>query len=145
MIVSAVPVVTAWAVALFWLWPWQPALAHVTILALLSMIAVEIALIGTVKIPCTCSYLPGKSRVHLTILVIAVVLLPGIIKAARFERDALQDPFLFATTLGILCVAWTSVRWLTNKMAGAKDSVPRFEDEPAGQAVTLELWDSRFS
>jgi CubicO group peptidase (beta-lactamase class C family) len=145
IVLSTAPVVTAWAAALFSLWPWRPALGHVAALALLSIIAVEIALIGAVKIPCTCSYLPGKSRVHLAVLVIAVILLPAIIKAGRLEREALQDPLLFAAMLGILVVFWIGVRWLTSRLANAKDSEPRFEDEPAGQAVTLELWDSRFS
>jgi CubicO group peptidase (beta-lactamase class C family) len=144
IVLSAAPVWTAWAVALFWLWPRRPALGHLVALAFLGMTLVEVALIGAVKIPCTCSYLPGKSHLHLAVFVVAVLLLPGIVKAARLESDALQDPFRYAAILGILCVIWIGVRWVTTRLAIAKDLQPTFDDEPAGRAVTLELWDSRF-
>jgi CubicO group peptidase (beta-lactamase class C family) len=144
VMLSAAPVWTAWAVALFWLWPWQPALGHLVALAFLGLILVEIALIGPVKIPCTCSYLPGKSHVHLAVFAACVLLLPAVFKAATFERDALQDLTRYAAMVAGLCATWIGLRWRT-AVADAQASQPVFDDEPVGRAVTLELWDSRAS
>jgi hypothetical protein len=51
----------------------------------------------------------------------------------------------YAAMLGILCVIWIGVRSVTTQLVIAKDLEPTFDEEPAGRAVTLELWDSRFS
>ena len=143
-VVSVVPVLVLWAAALFWRWPWQPALGHLVALGLLGLILVEVALIGALKIPCTCSYLPGKSHVNVVVCAAALVLLPIVMNAASFEVDALQDLTTYATMLGGLCAIWIGVRrgvaW-----ANATGSQLTFDDEPAGTAVTLELWDSRFA
>jgi hypothetical protein len=141
-IVSVVPVCAIWAVVLFWRWPWQAALGHVVALGCLGAIFVEVALIGALKIPCTCSYLPGKSHVNLVVCAAALVLLPLVVKAASVERVALQDPFSYATMLAALCVVWLGVRrgiaW-TN----GTGTQPTFDDEPVGAPVTLELSDTR--
>ena len=143
-VVSVVPVLVVWSAALLWRWPWQPAFGHLVALGLLGLIFVEVALIGALKIPCTCSYLPGKSHVNVVVCAAALVLLPIVMNAASFEVDALQDLTTYATMLGGLCVIWIGVRrgvaW-TN----ASGNQLTFDDEPAGTAVTLELWDSRFA
>ena len=143
-VVSVVPVLVVWSAALLWRWPWQPAFGHLVALGLLGLIFVEVALIGALKIPCTCSYLPGKSHVNVVVCAAALVLLPIVMNAASFEVDALQDLITYATMLGGLCVIWIGVRrgvaW-TN----ASGNQLTFDDEPAGTAVTLELWDSRFA
>ena len=142
--VSVVPVLVVWSAALLWRWPWQPAFGHLVALGLLGLIFVEVALIGALKIPCTCSYLPGKSHVNVVVCAAALVLLPIVMNAASFEVDALQDLTTYATMLSGLCVIWIGVRrgvaW-TN----ASGTQLTFDDEPAGTAVTLELWDSRSS
>ena len=143
-VVSVVPVLVVWSAALLWRWPWQPAFGHLVALGLLGLIFVEVALIGALKIPCTCSYLPGKSHVNVVVCAAALVLLPIVMNAASFEVDALQDLTTYATMLSGLCVIWIGVRrgvaW-TN----ASGTQLTFDDEPAGTAVTLELWDSRSS
>lgn len=144
VIISLVPVCAIWAAALWWLWPWQAALVHLVALGLLGMMFVEVALAGALKIPCTCSYLPGKSHVSLVVCAAALVLLPLVMTAAAFEREALQDAFSYATMLGTLSVIWggvrTGVAW-----GNASSTQATFDDEPAGAAVALELWDRRSS
>jgi len=141
-IVSVAPVCVAWAATMLWLWPWQQALGHLVALALVGAILVEIALNGPVKIPCTCSYLPGKSHVHLAVLVAAIVLLPLLLKAARIERDALREPIAYSVLLGVLAATYLAARWWT-RLASSRQSQPTFDEEPVARAVTLELWDSR--
>ena len=133
-IVSVVPACTIWSAVLLWLWPWQTALAHLVALAILGIILVEFALAGALKIPCTCSYLPGKSHVNLVVCAAALVLLPLVLKAAAFAREALQDPFSYATMLGALGVIWFGVR-RSVAWGHASSTQPTFDDEPVGAPV----------
>jgi CubicO group peptidase (beta-lactamase class C family) len=144
IVVSAAPVWIASAAVFVWIWPWRPALGHLVAFALLSMILVEIALYGTQKIPFTCSYLPGRSHVHIAVYVAVVLLLPLAIVAARFERDALQDPIRYGAMVGVLGITWIGVRWRTAWLGRATGAQPEFEDEPAGRVLTLDVWDCRF-
>jgi len=145
IVVSAAPVWTVSAVVFLWMWPWRPAAGHLVALALLGMTLVEIAMSGTQKIPFTCSYLPGQSRMHIAVYVAVVLLLPLTILTATFERDALQDPIRYAAMLGVVGIAWIAARWRTAWLGNANGAQPEFEDEPAGQVLTLEVWDSRFA
>lgn len=145
IVASAAPVCTAAAIVFFWMWPWRPAAGHLVALTFLGLILVEIALRGTQKIPFTCSYLPGRSYLHLAVCVAVVVLLPLTMVAATFERDALQDPRRYAALLGALGVTWIGLRWRTASLGNAIGAQPEFEEEPAGRVVTLDLWDSRLA
>jgi hypothetical protein len=101
---------------LVWSWPWGPALGHVTAVILLGLILVEPCLRGPQKIPFTCSYLPGKSRVHLAAYVGVVILLPLLFLAAEFERDALVRPMRAWAMTGGLVIVWMAARscsWAT--------------------------------
>jgi CubicO group peptidase (beta-lactamase class C family) len=142
--VSVLPVCTVWAVGLFWLWPWRTAIAHLVTLGFLGLTFVEVALIGALKIPCASSYLPGKSHVNLVVCAAALVLLPLVMKAATYERDALQNPGSYATMMAALCTTWIVMRWAIAR-ANSAGAQLTFDDEPAGNAVTIELWDSRFA
>jgi len=141
--VSAAPVWIGSAVLFLWIWPWRPAIGHLAVLALFGMTLVEICLAGTQKIPFTCSYLPGKSRMHIAICVAAVIVLPLVLMAATVERDALDDPIRCAALLGVLGLAWIGVRGGFAWLRHATGAQPEFEDEPAGRVLTLELRDSR--
>jgi hypothetical protein len=67
----ALSVAPAWALSaavLIPLWPWRLAAAHLAALAFFGIILAEFSFDGAQKIPFTCSYLPGKSRIHLSVL-----------------------------------------------------------------------------
>jgi hypothetical protein len=125
-------------------WPWQPAVAHLAVIAVLGLILVELCLAGTQKIPFTCSYLPGKSRVHVAVYVIGVLMVPLTMIAAAYERDALQDGRRFGTMMLVLAAVWIVARWRTVLVAGEAGAQPEFEEAPE-QVVTLDVWDSRFA
>jgi hypothetical protein len=59
------PVVAGSAAVLLWLWPWTPVAQHLLVLALIGGLLSDVSLKGFRKIPFTCSYLPGKSQVHM--------------------------------------------------------------------------------
>jgi hypothetical protein len=113
--------------------PWRPALGHAVVLALLGLVAAELALFGPVKIPFTCSFLPGKSNLHVTfwMCIFGIELL--VAKAAEYEWKALQQwwglPAIAAPLAIVLAVLW----WTKNPIE------LRFEEEPADTVVQLRL------
>jgi hypothetical protein len=143
--VSVAPVSVMSGVAFSWMWPWLPALGHVLVLALLGLVLVEIAECGARRIPFTCSYLPGRSQIHIGLVVIVMVVLPLVVGAATLERDALQDGLSYAALLAALAIGWAVARARTAWFRPAADDLPEFDAEPADRAVTLELWDHRFN
>src|SRR4029077_12102038 len=94
--VSVGPVWAISAIAFFSMWPWVPAAAHLVVLALLGLALVEAAEGITPRIPFACSYLPGRSRVHIAAVIVVLLIIPTIVGAARLEKNALQDETLYA-------------------------------------------------
>lgn len=144
LVVSAIPVCAISTLVFLWMWPWEAALGHVIALGVLSAIFVELALSGTQKIPFTCAYTPGRSKVHVVVPVAFVVILPATLWAAGFERDALQDPVIYAAMLGVLAFTWAGVRWRNALVGSAMGAQPEFEDEPGERFTNLDVWDVRF-
>jgi len=130
------PVWLASAGMLYWLWPWREAAIHLAVLLLLGTAVTEVCLGGFRKIPFTCSYLPGKSRANMAVLAyLAVVALQ--VKAAQWERHAMENPNELAFMLGVLALAAILARW----WAGGADAVAKFEDSaiPVVEALNLHL------
>jgi hypothetical protein len=142
VVTSVVPVWGVWAGVFFAQWPWQSVLGHLGVLACLGMVFVELALTGPLKIPCTCSYLPGKSQLHLAFIA-AVILLVGFVRqGARYELDVLQRLTPSAALIGTLVVVYGLLWWRTRL---ASDTWPVFDQENSDEPVDLQLWDSRMS
>lgn len=144
-IVSVLPVGAAAAATFLWMWPAVPAIGHLVALGLLGVTLVEISLPGVQKLPFTCSYLPGKSRVHIWVYVLCALIVPLTFAAAELEREALQNANSFAAMLGVLGILWAGVRWRTASFANSEAALAAFEDEPAERLVTLDVWDTRFA
>jgi hypothetical protein len=132
------PVGLALAAALLWLWPLRYALEHLAILVLLAAIIAELCLHGFQKIPFTCSYLPGKSYLHMAILAFAGLLLLTI-RAAALERGALDDPMQYASILVALIVGLALAKWRTTREAHSELSALQFEDPPDPAVMSLGL------
>ncbi len=144
MAVSVLPVWAISAMVFLRAWPTGPALGHLGALGLLGFSLIEIALRGTQKIPFTCSYLPGRSRVHLALYVAIMVLVPLTFGLAEIERDILQGTDGTVVMLAGLVLVWAIARWQTMRQANAGRPEAAFEDEPSERVLTLEVWDSRF-
>jgi CubicO group peptidase (beta-lactamase class C family) len=143
--VSVAPVCAISAIAFFSMWPWMPAAGHLVVLALLGLTLVEAVERDTRRIPFACSYLPGRSRVHIAIVIVVLLIIPIVVGIATLEKDALQDGTLYVMTLAALGVAWLAARLRTIWLAPSTDASPAFDAEPEDRVVTLELWDSRLS
>jgi CubicO group peptidase (beta-lactamase class C family) len=137
--VSVLPVCAMSAVAFFSIWPWGPALRHTLALALFGTVLVEIADGNSRRIPFTCSYLPGKSQLHIRALVVVLIGIPLVVNAASFEREALRGGVRYALMLAVLAATLAALKWSSGWLPTAE--MPDFEDEPDDRVPTLELWD----
>ncbi len=138
LLLSAAPIWTAFAVLCFWRWPWRAAASHLAILAMISLVLAELCLYGFDKIPFTCSYLPGKSQVHMVVLG-AVALLWAIAFGVRYERLALEDPARCGLVLGALGAVWAAARWRTAVHARSDESEVQFEESEDPAVMGLGL------
>ncbi|MCP5118837.1 MAG: hypothetical protein GY953_49120 [bacterium] len=120
------------------LWPWEAAAGHLAVLLLLGITLTEVCLWGFHKIPFTCSYLPGKSRVNMAVLGV-LLLIPLVAKAAGVEREALGDPASFVKMIALLGIVAVAARWRTRALAESPESALRFEEEPTPAVSPLNL------
>jgi CubicO group peptidase (beta-lactamase class C family) len=136
---SLVPALAISAALLFSSWPWKTAGAHLAILAFLGVILAEVSFDGIQRIPFTCSYLPGKSNLHLTFWLWAIVLLAGIMGAAVNELKALESVVASAAVLACLGIAALFTVLRNNWLARSGQAELRFEEEPSDQLLSLDL------
>jgi hypothetical protein len=124
---------------LFSLWPWRLAAVHLAILGLLGALVAEVCLQGFQKIPFTCSYLPGKTNIHITFVFSVMVLLQFLAFCAGVELRAMAHPVHYLTTIATLAAALLFARWRTAAQTDADDVGILFEDEgsPAIQSLNL--------
>ncbi len=121
------------------IWPWKPATSHIVILGLLGWTLVELCLLGQQKIPFTCSYLPGKSNIHVTFWLCIGLLMTLISKGAQFELRALVDARRYLSILIALGGIALLNRWQASATARSEGADVRFEDESAPVIVGLGL------
>jgi uncharacterized membrane protein HdeD (DUF308 family) len=136
-------VAPAWALSaavLLSLWPWRQAAAHLAVLAFLGIVLAEFSFDSTQKIPFACSYLPGKSNLHLTFWLWIVLIFVGIVAAAVNERKAFENPAAGAVLLGSLAIAAAFCVLLNNRLAIPDDVELRFEEVQPGRLLSLDLF-----
>ncbi|HTQ61808.1 MAG TPA: hypothetical protein VMI32_16415 [Candidatus Solibacter sp.] len=136
ILLSVVPVWLGSAAMCLWLWPWRQAAGHLAVLGLLGMILVDLALYSFRKIPFTCSYLPGKSQVHLVVCAAAIlILLVG--QSVVWEQEALQNRGMIALTIALLGIVAIATKWRATALARFDEEGLQFEEE--GTPAILEL------
>jgi CubicO group peptidase (beta-lactamase class C family) len=124
-------VAPAWAIsAIVFLafWPWRPAAGHLILLALLGIAIAELCLLGSQKIPFTCSWLPGKSNFHITFWVCILLILEIVLKITELELRA-GEPGLLRRHCNLLsrhrrirCLANVTIRRGRDRKAGIRGS-----------------------
>lgn len=131
LLISAAPVWAASAVLYLRFSPWRAAAGHLAILTLFALILAELCLLRFDKIPFTCSYLPGKSQLHIAVLS-ASYLLWIIGLNARYERQLSESPASLAALLLALAMVWACARWRNAARARSEQAEVQFEEsEPA--------------
>jgi len=138
-ILAVAPVWAASAVLFASIWPWTAAVKHVVAFGLFGMLLGELCLLGTQKIPFTCSYLPGRSNFHITFGLCLGVLVNLIGATAQFELSALRDPARYAVMLVALGIAAGAMRWLASAQVQADDAELEFEEQATPVIMRLGL------
>ena len=137
--ISVVPVWAACAVLFLYTWPLRAAMQHLVMLALLGFILAELCLLGTQKIPFTCSYLPGKSNFNITFLISTAFIFTALAKAAQVERDAFEDPVRYSFIAAGLLVLAIGARWRVSRLAESYEGALQFEEESDPAIFILDL------
>lgn len=106
--------------------------------ALIGIMLVDISLVRFQKIPFTCSWLPGKSRMHMALLAALGLLLVGK-DAAALERSALRETRSMFLMLAILVLAAICLRRVVLTLANRERDALRFEEEPPPLVMGLQL------
>jgi len=134
-------VAPAWffiAIALWSLWPLRLASEHLLVLVLFGCCLVEFSLSGFLKVPFTCSYLPGKANAHIMFWVAVLLLIPLANLAARVEFHMLNHAASGMLLIIVLGIVLASARWHTKTRATAAARL-KFEDNPAPEVFALKL------
>ncbi len=137
-VLAVLPVSALFAALLFSKWAWHQAAAHLIVLALLGTIVTYLCLAGFRKIPFTCSYLPGKSYLHMVFMT-AMGFLVLIGRGVVFEAEAIHHAATYLSMVAVLIVAAMAARWLAVWRARGEDAVVQFEEVPAAALQTLGL------
>jgi CubicO group peptidase (beta-lactamase class C family) len=136
---SVAPAWTLSAAVLFSLWPWKPAAEHLAALGLFGIVLAEFSFDGVQRIPFTCSYLPGKSKIHLTFWLWIFLVFFGVVEAAVNERTAFESPAATAALLAGMGIAAVFCILRNNRLAAASDVELRFEEIPPDRLLSLNL------
>jgi hypothetical protein len=139
-VLAVAPMWAASAVAFAWIWPWTAVAGHAVILGLFGLLLGELGLLGTQKIPFTCSYLPGRSNFHITFGLSLGIIVNLLGAAAQFEFRALGDPARFGLILITLGIAVGVARWQTSTQVREEDAHLEFEEgsDPVIMRLGLE-------
>jgi hypothetical protein len=137
-VLAAGPVWALSAAIVFSFWPLRVAAEHLSVLILVGIALAELSLYGFHKLPFTCSYLPGKSNLHITFALCLMIGLNAIYWSARLEYRALHDPSLYIRVLLCLGAAATFAWWRRSRIASEQNQL-RFEEEAIPAISGLQL------
>jgi len=139
LLLAAAPVWAMSAVMFLRLSPWRQAAVHLLVLALLGSIVADLTLYGFRKIPFTCSYLPGKSPVHLIFLV-AVGFMWFVAQSVEWEQRALRGARGTIAMLVLLGTIAAGIRWRSVVRERSDERGLQFEEEVEPAVLELGLF-----
>lgn len=137
LLLAVVPVWICAAVAMLWLWPWRVAAAHLVLLALLGSILSDACTLGFHKIPFTCSYQPGKTKMHFAFWGI-LLLVPFTYMGAGYEWRYLQNFRGQILIAALLVLPALALRWWAARAARGAEAM-LFEETEEAEIVSLAL------
>lgn len=131
---ALLPVTIAAAVWFLRSWPAVDAAKHLLFLALFGILLVEAWLITFRKIPFACSYLPGKSRIHI-VFAAAIQTLPIVLmKLVEVEEWAASNWMTYFGAISILTAAIVVIR----RLASPSEEI-QYEDFASDELIELKL------
>jgi hypothetical protein len=136
---SVFPVLAASSALLLWFWPWTTVAEHLLLLGLLGSLLADISLRSFRKIPFTCSYLPGKSKVHMVFWFGIFPVVLAIHKIAQLEERAMASPLRYCALAGTLATAAFAARLVANTGANRSEPEVQYEDSASDELIRLGL------
>lgn len=136
---AAAPVWIGCALLYFAIWPRRPALEHLALLAVLSVLVVERALYRFRKIPFACSYLPGKANLHVRLYASGVLFLFLADSGSRLEFWAMDQTSRFVALFAVILALAIWARRRTAEFANAPGNRIQFEEVPPAEIFALDL------
>lgn len=136
---AILPVLVASGVLPFTFWPWITVFQHLLLLGLVGSLLVDLSLAGFRKIPFTCSWLPGKSKLHMVFWFGVIPTVAGIHKTAKLELSALADPVKYAALIAVLAGAAAAARRIANSSATRGNPEVQFKETASSELVRLDL------
>jgi hypothetical protein len=137
--VTLLPVTAATAAILLGFWNWTALAQHLLVLVLLGSILTDLSLREFRKIPFTCSYLPGKSKVHMVFWFGIIPLVFLVHKLAEIEDGLMDSALGFAAMVAVLIVAAWAARRAANNDAAENHLDVQFEETSSDELLTLGL------
>jgi len=138
-VLAILPVWAASALLLLSVWPWRAAAGHLLVLGLVGAALVEFSAQENQRIPFACSWLPGRSNLHITFWFCAAFILAIVFKGAEFERGALGDAAQYSAIVFVLGAIAAFGRWRSSRFACSESAMLQFEQAPSWQMVALNL------
>ena len=139
MALSVVPVLVSCTALLLWFWPWTSIAEHLLILGLLGSLLADCSLKGFRKIPFTCSYLPGKSKVHLVFWFAIIPVVIIIHKFVELEYRAMATPLSYCAMAFVLGAAAFAARRFATASAIQNGPEIQFEESASDELLVLGL------
>lgn len=137
-VIGLAPVLVGSAAVLFSLWPWRPAAEHLIVLALWGSIVAYACLYGFRKVPFTCSYLPGKSQLHMRIGAVTLAL-PALASFVTLELGQLGKAAEFWKLAAALAAVTLIARRLIVAQANDEFAEVLFEEAETPAVLTLSI------
>jgi hypothetical protein len=117
--------------------PWEHVAEHLTVLAVVGWILVELCLLGVEKIPFACSYLPGKTNLQYLFWGLAVGFVVVAMSLANEEMRVLGNLPKFGMMVGILAAMGAGL-WAVNRRR-ARSAVLYYEELEPEVITTLGI------
>jgi hypothetical protein len=118
------------------LWGWMIALFFCFYGFAISILFAEIIFIGHRKIPFTCSYLPGKRKMHIFWIVYLFSLISYVSIMTSLAYELLLNPFGYLYFYAVMVILFISIRFVQNRFILHKAEII-YEEEPEPILLTL--------
>jgi hypothetical protein len=137
--VTVLPVAGVTAAILVGFWKWTALAQHLVVLVLLGSILTDLSLREFRKIPFTCSYLPGKSKVHMVFWFGIIPLVFLVHKLADIEDGLMDSALGYAAMVAVLAIGAWLARRAANHDAAENSLEVQFEETSPDELLTLGL------
>jgi hypothetical protein len=138
-VLSVAPALLLSSIVFLACWPWQAALEHLVLLALAGLTITELSLLGNQKIPFTCSWLPGKSNLHIAFWICIMLVLEIVLRLADLEVDLVKNPWHWSIAVVVLAAIVAAAALRASRSAKNECETLRFEEIPSWELTRLNL------